>query len=139
MTVTVASFTQEYPNFATTSEPMIVLWINRAYAMLDATAWADQLDFGVGLFVAHNLTFFANAANANGAFAGIASSKSVGGVSVSYDLSKMMNPDAGSYNATSYGMMFYQLAMMIGAGGVQLMPCSSGESGEPTGVLWQTD
>ncbi|ECC3368559.1 TPA: DUF4054 domain-containing protein, partial [Escherichia coli] len=48
------------------------------------------------------------------------SSKSVDKVSVSYDTSATLNPDAGFWNNTRYGAEFYQLITMFGAGGRQL-------------------
>lgn len=41
-------------------------------------------------------------------------------VSVSYDTSATLNPDAGFWNNTRYGAEFYQLITMFGAGGRQL-------------------
>ncbi|PSY57320.1 DUF4054 domain-containing protein [Escherichia coli] len=51
---------------------------------------------------------------------GVQSSKSVDKVSVSYDISATLNPDAGFWNNTRYGAEFYQLITMFGAGGRQL-------------------
>ncbi|ECY4647086.1 DUF4054 domain-containing protein, partial [Escherichia coli] len=45
---------------------------------------------------------------------------SVDKVSVSYDTSATLNPDAGFWNNTRYGAEFYQLITMFGAGGRQL-------------------
>lgn len=44
-----------------------------------------------------------------GANSGVVSSKSVDKVSVSYDSSATMNPDAGFWNNTRYGAEFWQL------------------------------
>lgn len=62
----------------------------------------------------------AGGVNSNGA-AGVVSSKSVDKVSVSYDVSGVINPDAGFWNSTAYGREFYWWWSMFGAGGRQLL------------------
>lgn len=46
--------------------------------------------------------------------------KFVDKVSVSYDISVMLNFDVGFWNNIWYGVEFYQLIMMFGVGGCQL-------------------
>ncbi|KNE87337.1 hypothetical protein PSTG_19281 [Puccinia striiformis f. sp. tritici PST-78] len=53
--------------------------------------------------------------------AGVATSKSVDKVSVSYDVSGVINPDAGFWNNTGYGREFFWWWSMFGAGGRQLL------------------
>ncbi|EAA1659245.1 TPA: DUF4054 domain-containing protein, partial [Escherichia coli] len=78
------------------------------------------------LFVAHYMTLWAADSRAmlvggpGGSTNGVQSSKSVDKVSVSYDTSATLNPDAGFWNNTRYGAEFYQLITMFGAGGRQL-------------------
>ncbi|ENF3578061.1 DUF4054 domain-containing protein, partial [Salmonella enterica subsp. enterica serovar Muenchen] len=78
------------------------------------------------LFVAHYMTLWAADSRATlvggpgGSTNGVQSSKSVDKVSVSYDTSATLNPDAGFWNNTRYGAEFYQLITMFGAGGRQL-------------------
>lgn len=55
-----------------------------------------------------------------GAVTGVASSESVDKVSVSYDNSMTLNPDAGFWNNSRYGAEFYELLMLFGAGGRQI-------------------
>ena len=82
--------------------------------------------FVAGLFVAHYMTLWAADSRAmlagepGGSTNGVQSSKSVDKVSVSYDTSATLNPDAGFWNNTRYGAEFYQLITMFGAGGRQL-------------------
>lgn len=93
--------------------------------MLRAEVWGDDLDDGSMLYIAHNLVLARRnakgAATDNlGASAGPIASKGVGAVSVSYDVAAGTIEGAGAYNLTTYGVQFYQLMMMYGAGGVQL-------------------
>ena len=83
-------------------------------------------DFAIGLYVAHNLTLEKQAldqAARGGAptgVSGILSSKSVGQVSASYDISSATEEGAGWYNLTIYGRRLFQLAMAKGAGPYQI-------------------
>ena len=94
--------------------------------MLNADRWGDTLDYGLGLFVAHHLAIAsrdekAAAAGATpGATPGVVTSKSVDKVSVSYDGGLGTYEGAGFWNQTNYGVRFFQLARMIGAGGYQI-------------------
>lgn len=123
MTVTTASFRGDFPEFADTtiySDAQVSLWLNFANLSLQSAQdrWADFLDIGTELLMAHNIAISAKAGA--GKVGGPIASKSVGGVSASYDTSAVTIEGAGQYNMTSYGVRFLQMARMIGAGGVQL-------------------
>ncbi|ENE2373282.1 DUF4054 domain-containing protein, partial [Klebsiella aerogenes] len=55
-----------------------------------------------------------------GANSGVQTSKSVDKVSVGYDASMTLNPDAGFWNNTRYGSEFWEYLMIFGAGAIQL-------------------
>ncbi len=138
-------FRKQLPAFADATvypDPAIAMAIAVADKVVssDPNVWGDLRDYGVALLAAHNLaldardTRAAKAGKIPGASLGIESSKSVGGVSVSYS-----NPLAGAtaamgdYALTVFGIRFYRLAKQMGMGGFQ----SAGEpapGGEPTGV-----
>ena len=124
-----ATFRADFPEFAdTTAYPngQVNFWIAAASKLLNADRWADMLDLGAELFTAHHLTIgkrdqtAAAAGGIPGQVQGIQTSKAVDKVSASYDASAIAYDNAGFWNATSYGMRFFQLARMVGAGGVQL-------------------
>lgn len=52
---------------------------------------------------------------------GVATSKSVDKVSVSYDVSSIIDPNAGFWNNTDYGREFFWWWEKFGAGGRQLL------------------
>lgn len=116
-----AKFRTDFPEFADTAkypDSMVNFWLNLAGVMLNAARWADLLDFGTELFVAHQLVLASrNLKTAGGSVAPV-SSKSVDKVTVSYDTSAVKLDNAGHWAATNYGQQFWQLAMMAGAGGV---------------------
>lgn len=143
MTVSVATFRADLPEFTSLSaypDPGVTYWLTLAGLLLDPNRWgagaaiaisppSTVYDFGLEMFVAHNLVLERQAQKdaANGAVPGLntgpVASKSVGSVSISYDASAGIELDAGHWNLTTYGTRFIKLARMMGAGGLQLFGC----------------
>lgn len=127
---TPADFRRDFPQFAdaaTYPEAQIQFRLNLADILLsEKLTGAKIFPYLVELFVAHYMALFAQdqrsaaAGGAGGASSGVQTSKSVDKVSVSYDASATLNPDAGFWNNTRYGAEFWQLITMFGAGGRQL-------------------
>jgi len=126
---TIAQFRTDFPQFSnvtTYPDAQVQFRLNLADVMLDQRKLANMFVYLVELFVAHYLTLYAAdsrsaaAGGSGGSNSGILSSKSVDKVSMSYDSSATLNPDAGFWNNTRYGTEFYQLLCMFGAGGRQL-------------------
>ncbi|MFA9439408.1 DUF4054 domain-containing protein [Uliginosibacterium sp. sgz301328] len=124
-----AQFRLDFPEFADTSvypDAQVNFWLSLGAKLLPPCRWGDLLDYGLELFTAHNLVIqtrnqqIADAGGTPGAVTGPATSKAVDKVSVSYDAASVLNADAGDWNMTTYGIQFYRLMMMVGAGGVQL-------------------
>jgi hypothetical protein len=127
MTVTAASFRGSFPEFTsiqTYPAQEVQFWVDLAAKLHNAARWGDTLDFGVQLFVAHNLSlqFNANAAAKTGgnpgAVIGTVTSGSVDKVSYSRDASTAMDPKNGHWNLSSYGLRWIRLSRMMGAGPV---------------------
>ena len=127
--ITAAQFRIDYPEFADVTrypDATIERQLRLSALLLGEMAWGDLWGYGIELRAAHYLTVGArNAASAlaggsGGAVAGLMTSKSVDKVSASYDVSAVTNEGAGFWNTTGYGVEFYALLMMIGAGPVQL-------------------
>lgn len=127
---TVSKFRTDFPQFADTTkypDVQVQFRLNLADVLMSQSLYgATMFPYIVELYVAHYMTLFAQdqrsaaAGGAGGNASGVQSSKSVDKVSVSYDNSMTLNPDAGFWNNTRYGAEFYQLATMFGAGGRQL-------------------
>lgn len=83
-------------------------------------------DFATEMFVAHNLVLEwqalqqANSGGAPGTQIGVVTSKSVGGVSVSYDVSQIVDQNSGFWGQTQYGLRFIRLARLRGSGPIQI-------------------
>ena len=129
MTITVDQFLQDFKEFG---DPVkypisaVTYYLNLAGLVFNTQRWGNLLDTGVELFIAHNLVIEARAMaeSANGGLPGTVtgpqSSKSVGGVSVSYDTQAAVEADAGHWNLTTYGLRLVKLMKLIGAGPIQV-------------------
>lgn len=124
-----ANFRTNFPEFASTTvypDAQITFWATIAQKMVNECVWCDMYDFGVQLYVAHEITLAAMNAKAvtvggnPGGFSGAAQSKAVGAVNVSYDTTTTSEKDAGWWNLTTYGKQFYRLVQIFGAGCIQL-------------------
>lgn len=126
-----AAFRAAFPEFADTArypDAMLDFWsgIGERLMFPQQHRWDTVYDYGLQLFVAHNITLAAQNVAASGSgsvpgnISGPTSSKSVGSVSVSYDTASSIEPNAGHWNLTTYGKMLIHLARMIGAGGIQV-------------------
>jgi hypothetical protein len=125
----ISTFRQDFPEFANTTDypdAQVTFWLGVGGKLLRAERWFDLLDQGLELFTAHHLAIgakdqaTASAGGIPGAVQGNVSSKSVDKVSVSYDASRVTYDDAGFWNMTTYGLRYWNLLMLVGAGGVQL-------------------
>jgi hypothetical protein len=131
--ITPARFRLDFPEFedtATYPDPSIATWLGVAAVLLQNTErWGTLLPIGSELCAAHFIVLGAydQATAALGGIAGkvkgLETAKSVADISVSCDVTTGSYAGAGSWNLTSYGLRFYALARMIGAGGIQLPGC----------------
>jgi hypothetical protein len=129
--MTLNQFRSDFAEFADTSkypDALITFWLTVTSKLINVDRWGDLSDQGQELMTAHYLSLAARdraTAAAPGAIpgqlTGVVTAKSVDDVSVSYDVSSMLNADAGSWNQTTYGARYFQLARLMGAGGIQLL------------------
>ncbi len=128
MTVTADSFRtnfQEFADAAAYPDPMLDFYIGLAKKLLPESVWGDTLDYAIQLWVAHNVTV-AGLKLEDGADSGMTgpmTSQHVGEVGFSSNPQFLLSgalKDAGFYARTTYGAQYWQLAMMFGAGGLQL-------------------
>jgi len=128
--LTVAEFRTVFPAFsneAVFSDATCAYWIYQATTMpvIDADRWGQFYNMGICLWVAHVLTLGNASRNAmssggGGLGAGVPASKSVNGVSISYDTTLGQEANAGWYGLTTYGNMFLHYLRMAGAGPIQV-------------------
>lgn len=129
MTITATSFRQAYPEFIDAvayPDARITAQIAASALLMNSAAWGELLDYGTQLFVAHKLAIgrrrqrVAGFGGVPGEVTGPVASKSVDKISKSFDTGAVTFDGAGDWNATEYGVEYYRLAQMIGAGGAQL-------------------
>ncbi len=128
-----ALFRQIYPAFDAQRYPdaAVQFQITSASTRLLPQVWGDLRDEGIALYVAHRLALAGPAAVASsgggstvpvpapGLAKGLVSSKSVGGVSLSYDTNAGQTDGGGDWNLTTYGQQFLTLAMSVTVGAMQ--------------------
>jgi hypothetical protein len=127
----ISAFRLAFPEFADEAkypDAMITFWSSAGLLLLNEARWGDLLTHGLWLYVAHNIVLGSAdmASGDSGAYpgkgvGGIVTNNSVDGVSVSYDTNSITLDGAGNYNSTKYGREFWQLAMIVGMGGQQLL------------------
>lgn len=121
-----STFKVIFPEFTETSDPAIDFWLGLAGVQLNVDRWSNLLDQGTALFVAHHLAIsardlaVASSGGIGGEVKGPLTQKSVDKVSASYDASSATYADAGFWNMTTYGLQYWNLLLMVGAGGIQL-------------------
>lgn len=146
MDTTSTAFRKAFPAFMDPScypEHEIDYWRQLGTKLLDVNRWGELYSDGLFLFIAHNLTLEAGSKAAAakgqtpGQVQGPITSASVDKVSYSRDGSSAMEPDAGHWNLTIYGLRYVRLVKMIGAGPVYVgptMPAGNGSIAWP-GVI----
>lgn len=126
---TPALMRQIFPEFIDVGiypDQQIQFWLGVAENMLDPLRWYNMLEHGAYLFTAHHLTIAQRdklagvSGAALGSIQGAIASKTVDKVSVSYSNDIAMYQDAGFWNLTTYGLQYWNLVRMVGAGGIQL-------------------
>lgn len=124
-----STFRQNMPMFADVDlypSAQFNFYLKLGVKLLPESRWDDLLDDGLTFYVAHYLALYArdmavvDVGGIGGKVVGNETSKSVDSISKSMDVSSVLNADAGHWNQTTYGIQFYQLMMMVGAGGIQL-------------------
>jgi hypothetical protein len=157
MTVTPASFRIDFPEFANTTtypDSEILIWLAIASQLQNPCKWGASdpainnppkglYDLGLELFVAHNIALEADAlktaaaGGTPGGTPGVLSSKAVGPVSAGYDTSAGIEPGAGHWNLTIYGLRYIKLFRLAGAGVGQINGAYTGAPAAGTyGGAW---
>lgn len=129
----VAGFRQVFPELGDTAavpDFTVQFYLNLAYDSLNPMVWGSRLDFGAGFYAAHYVALAvqrgaaaqaagSRAAATAGAISGVVTSKSVGGVSKSMDVSMGSTDGGGSFNTTQYGRQYLDLLSTVGVGVMQ--------------------
>lgn len=109
----------EFSNQVTYPVPRVNFWLGFAQNFVDPTRWGVAYNQGVALYTAHLLVLDGRNSLTQGSVLGIDTGQSADGISYTVDSSSIVIQKAGMFNSTSYGIQYYQLAQMMGAGGIQ--------------------
>jgi len=131
--LTVARFRKDLPAFADASDypnDSVQFWIDIVLNdnLFPYQRWGPQQLMAQEFYIAHELTLDRNAVTSApkggmggglGSGVSVATSKSVGGVSVGYDTNMGYDPAMGYLAYTMYGRRLYYYMQMAGAGPIQ--------------------
>ena len=120
-----AQFRLDFPEFSDETkypDALLTFWGDLAEAEVSVCRFGTVRPKAVEILAAHYIASAnLSAAGANpGTTSGVASSKSVGDVSVSYDNSFVVGVQGSAWGGTRYGVMFRDMTRRYGAGAVQL-------------------
>lgn len=127
--VTLGGFRAQLAAFAdstTFPDADVEFYLRIANGTVNADRWGDLYASGVCLLVAHYITLAAvnNHTNEMGGIGGLRAgpiaSESGDKVSVSFATNAVTDPKAGDFNATTWGRQYWNLAMLMGAGPLQV-------------------
>lgn len=128
ITITIAQFRVDFPEFVSTTkypDAQLTFWLTLGSLLINADRWGEVVNFGVELYMAHNLVLGAMAQKQGirgipGAASGMLNSKSVDKVSAGYDTASVAEEFGGNWNLTTYGQRLYRLMQQFGAGPIQI-------------------
>lgn len=124
-----------FPEFGRIIYPdaLVTFWLSVSVNMVNPVRWGVLTNQGTALLTAHYLAFAQEMATQSalqqanggkiGSVSGPQTSKAVDGVSVTQDIASVTIPGAGTFNRTQYGAQYWQMALMMGAGGMQVNAC----------------
>jgi len=114
-----STFLSIFPEFTNLAEYPITrvnFWLSVAVNFVNTQRWRSLTNQGIALYTAHMLKL----AELNGEVEGLLTSNSVDGVNYSQDVASLTIIGANHYNKTTYGIQYFQLSRMVGAGGMSL-------------------
>jgi len=113
MSVTVAEFKIRFPEFDSTPDATVQLFLDDAVVMLNESYWGEKYDLGISYYTAHCLSLASKSSSgASGSVAPV-SGKAVDGVSVSFATSGVNNPGEQFYSSTTYGQRYLVLVATL--------------------------
>lgn len=118
------NFLRAYPQFSILDISVVDAWVGIAHQCVKYSLWDKTWELGMGLFIAHFLTLYqqtieedlGNPVLSRGLSKGLITSESVGGMSVSYDLSSFTSEfdGWGTFKQTIFGQQYVHFLQMMG-------------------------
>jgi hypothetical protein len=116
--MTIAEFKAYFPEFTATADPQIQRALDVAVLTCSESVLGDRFDLGLKYLTAHFISINSKQFLGIGESTKSLASKSVDGVSLSYNPSHIDNDALGGMlNSTSYGQMYNRITLGFGSGG----------------------
>ena len=114
MAVTPATFKIRFPEFDSTLDARIQLFIDDSIVILNESYWGDKYDLGVAYLSAHLLTMGTKSENGDDDAVSSIASQAVDGVSISFNSPAINTLDDAYYSSTAYGQRYLALRRTLG-------------------------
>ena len=118
--ITPTTFKIRFPEFATELDARILLLIEEAELFV-TTAYGKYQDIATSYLTAHLLSVSNSTSSGNTNGLKNVASKSVEGVSVSYEASTDLNQNSSFFNTTSYGRYYLSIKAKLSVGNASLV------------------
>lgn len=109
MTISITNFRIRFPEFVSTGDDRIQLFLDDGILILNESYWGDKYELGVYYYAAHELSLSEKMAAGGGSSGGQVSSRSVDGVSISYTTRAADSDKEAYYAMTPYGLKYWSL------------------------------
>ena len=119
--MTPADFKARFPEFTSTSDPVVQLQLNDAVLEFDVDRWGGRYDRGLSLLVAHRLALGVQQASDPffGTGSGSSTTKRVGSVSITRSTTFSGKSDTkDDFDLTLYGQQYKAMRDEVGIGAV---------------------
>ena len=117
---TLSDFRKAFPELSDGSDATVSYRLGVANQLFSEEVWGEEMaKHAAGLYAAH-FAYLSEKSNASAGSSGIISSKSVDGVSVSFDTATGSEAGAGLWNLSPYGKELWMLMRVFGAGAYQI-------------------
>ena len=116
--VTTSTFKTRFPEFESQDNDRVQLFLDDSATQISETKFGTSYDLAISYITAHYLSLATKTANGSSGSVGAVASKSVEGVSVSYNQATANNQNESYYASTSYGQRYLEIRSQITTGNV---------------------
>lgn len=114
--VTTSTFKIRFPEFESQDNARVQLFLDDAATQVSKTKFGTSYDLAIFYLIAHYLSLSEKSANGSSGNVGAVASKSVEGVSVSYNQATANTQCESYYITTSYGQRYLEIKSQIAVG-----------------------
>lgn len=109
----------EFVNLVDYPKTRVEFWLDFATNFVNTQRWSSMTNYGISLLTAHQLAM--EKMTKNGQVKGVITSKTVDSVSYTQDVKLTTYAKAGYFNLTTYGIQYWNLVQMMGAGPISFL------------------